>query len=655
MCGITGIVNNFANLEEAKKKISNMINIIGHRGPDDLCAVVGKNFCAASARLAIEKVKDGYQPVISENKRYILSFNGEIFNYKDIILKYSFSKNKINSEAKLLIKLFELKGVNFAKEIQGQFAISIYDTKEKKLYLFRDRFGIRPIFYKHQKETLLYSSEIKSIIAYEGTSPSTSLMGIASTSLFWSNIGKFTSFKNIYQIPAGSFLIFQKGKLEIKKYWDNPITLINSDDKLNKKFSYENFYDILKEAVKRQIHGEVGFSSYLSGGIDSSAISYLLTQIQKSPIDTFSVEFENKEYDESEAQKRVKKIINSNHFSLKISNNDIANNFEKVIDHTECHLFRTAPIPMYLLAKYVKERGHKVVFTGEGADEILLGYDLFGETKIRNFWSKFPSSKARPELLKKLYYHLPQFKNPRYFEITKEFYKKNLKNSDINFYSHQTRWEQYFMIKSFFNLDNEIYEKKILEENLLNFMPKNFNNSSMIRKAQILEIDTLLTGYLLSSQGDRMTMAHGVEGRYPYLDDIFTNELAKISSKSKAPALKLKNILRQTFKKHLPENVVFRPKFAYQAPEARVFFDNKKSSLIIDEFVEGLSNQDNLKSEPFLNLIKKFKDTNSSLRLSFRENMAFIIGLSDHFLIKSANKWAKFEADNKRNIKYVYY
>ena len=274
---------------------------------------------------------------------------------------------------------------------------------------------------------------------------------------------------------------------------------------------------------------------------------------------------------------------------------------------------------------------------------------------IRNFWSKFPSSKARPELLKKLYYHLPQFKNPRYFEITKEFYKKNLKNSDINFYSHQTRWEQYFMIKSFFNLDNEIYEKKILEENLLNFMPKNFNNSSMIRKAQILEIDTLLTGYLLSSQGDRMTMAHGVEGRYPYLDDIFTNELAKISSKSKAPALKLKNILRQTFKKHLPENVVFRPKFAYQAPEARVFFDNKKSSLIIDEFVEGLSNQDNLKSEPFLNLIKKFKDTNSSLRLSFRENMAFIIGLSDHFLIKSANKWAKFEADNKRNIKYVYY
>ena len=655
MCGITGIIKNFSNIEEAKNKINKMINIIGHRGPDDLCAVVGKNFCTASARLAIEKLKDGYQPVVSENKKYILSFNGEIFNYKDIIRKYSFSNKEINSEAKLLVKLFELKGVSFVKEIQGQFAISVYDTKENKLYLFRDRFGIRPIFYKHQKKTFLYSSEIKSIIAYDGIAPSTSLMGIASTSLFWSNIGKFTSFKDVYQIPAGSFLTFSQDKIEIKKYWDNPIALNNSEDKLNKKFSYENFYEILKEAVKRQIHGEVGFSSYLSGGVDSTAISYLLTQIQKSPIDTFSVEFENKEYDESEAQRRVKKIIKSNHFSLKISNKDIANNFEKVIDHAECHLFRTAPIPMYLLAKYVKEKGHKVVFTGEGADEILLGYDLFGETKIRNFWSKFPNSKTRPELLKKLYYYLPQFKNTRYFEITKEFYKKNLENLNTDFYSHQTRWDQYFMIKSFFNLDEEIYEKKTLEENLLNFMPKNFFKSSMIRKAQLIEIDTLLTGYLLCSQGDRMTMAHGVEGRYPYLDDIFTNELAEISSNTKAPALKLKNILRQTFKKYLPENIVFRPKFAYQAPEARVFFDNKKNSSIIDEFIEALPKQDNLKNEPFLNLIKKFKDTNSSLRLSFRENMAFIIGLSDHFLIKSANRWASFESDNKRNIKYVYY
>ena len=655
MCGIAGIINNFSNIEEAKNKISRMINIIDHRGPDETCAVIGKKFCTATARLAIEKVQEGYQPVFSENKKYILSFNAEIFNYKEIISKYNFSKKIINSEAKLLIKLFELKGVDFVKEIQGQFAISIYDLTNNKLYLFRDRFGIRPLYYKYKNKTFLYSSEIKSIVAFEETVPKTSLMSIASTSLFWSNIGGMTSFEDIFQIPSGNYLIFSKDNFKIEKYWDNPICLVNNKNEANKNFNYDKFFSLIKEAVNRQIHGEVGFSSYLSGGVDSSVISYLLTQIQKSPIDTFSVEFENKEYDESEAQQNVKKIINSNHFSLRISNKDIADNFENAINHSECHLFRTAPIPMYLLAKYVKEKGHKVVFTGEGADEILLGYDLFGETKVRNFWSKFPSSKIRPELLKTLYYYLPQFKNPRYFEITKEFYKKNLKNHKNNFYSHQTRWEQYLMIKSFFNIDDKKYEKKILENNLLNLMPENFKSVSLIRKAQNVEIDTLLSGYLLSAQGARMSMAHGVEGRYPYLDDIFTNELAEISSQIKAPGLKLKNILRQTFSKYLPKSVISRPKFAYQAPEARVFFDNTKSSTIIEEFIDNLPNQDNLKIEAFTNLIKKFKDTNSSLRLSFRENMAFIIGLSDHFLIKSANRWAKSNYNNTKAIKYVYY
>ena len=210
MCGIAGIIHNFSNSEEAKNKISKMINIIDHRGPDETFAVIGKNFCAATARLAIERVKEGYQPVFSESKKYILSFNGEIFNYKEIISKYSFSRNKINSEAKLLIKLFEIKGVDFVNEIKGQFAISIYDVHNDKLYLFRDRFGIRPIYYKHKNKTFLYSSEIKSIIAVGEVTPKTSLKSIASTSLFWSNIGGITSFEDIYQIPPGNYLIFSK-------------------------------------------------------------------------------------------------------------------------------------------------------------------------------------------------------------------------------------------------------------------------------------------------------------------------------------------------------------------------------------------------------------------------------------------------------------
>ena len=235
MCGIAGFIKKNINSSLCKEKITKMISIIGHRGPDTTRVVIGKSFSFATARLSIERLEEGYQPIIHKNKKCILSFNGEIFNYKDLIQKYSFAKNKINSEAKLLAELFELKGVKFISEIKGQFAISIYNVFEKKLYLFRDRFGIRPLFFKCYKDTFLYSSEIKSIVAFEEKAPETSLMGIASTSLFWSNIGNHTSFEDIFQIPPGSYLIFSNDKFEIKQYWKNPICLINKNSKNEKK------------------------------------------------------------------------------------------------------------------------------------------------------------------------------------------------------------------------------------------------------------------------------------------------------------------------------------------------------------------------------------------------------------------------------------
>ena len=648
MCGIAGFFNKSLSLEESKIRITRMIQNIEHRGPDSTSIIISKYFSSATARLEIEKIKEGKQPILSKSKKYILSFNGEIFNYKEIIDKYSFNKKDVDSEIKLLENLFEIKGTSFVDELEGQFVISIYEIQNKTLYLFRDRFGIRPLFYKKNNEFFVYASEIKSISSFSKEILNTELKSIASTALFWSNIDTTTSFENIYQLQPGHYLVYKNGDLKIKKYWENPI-LFNNDYN-NKK----NFYQMLEDALKRQIHGEVGFSSYLSGGIDSSAVAYILTKIQNSPIDTFSIQFENKEYDESEAQKKIQKVINSNHYALKISDQDISENFEKVINHSEAHLFRTAPVPMYLLSKKVKEVGHKVVFTGEGADEVLLGYDIFGELKIRKFWSKFPDSKIRPQLLQKLYYHLPQFNNKRYFQLTKEFYRKNLNDLNNIFYSHQVRWNQYNVIKNFFNLDKDVYSRENLEKDFLGNLDKRFDQIETIKKAQIIETNTLLSGYLLSSQGDRMTMAHGVEGRYPYLDDKLNIELANISPKSKAPCLKLKNILRKSFEKILPNEIVNRPKFAYQAPEAKVFFNNKKGLEIVNEFIDGLPNNEKLNKDSFMNLISKFKNPDISSRLGFRENMAFIIGLSDHFLKKMSANWSTKNNSNKENINYEY-
>jgi asparagine synthase (glutamine-hydrolysing) len=652
MCGIVGFKYKSLTENYAKDKIFKMLHILQHRGPDSFKVIASKKFCSATARLAIERIKTGHQPIIDDDKKFIISFNGEIFNYKILINKYFYNDKNINSEVQLLLKIFLKKGVNFIKEIQGQFSISIYDINNEKLYLFRDRYGIRPLFYNKSQDFFIYSSEIKAISILKKENLKTSSLSLANTSMFWTNHNTQTAFEDINQVPPGHYLIFYKDKIELTKYWENPLCVYNVKDEEDIFLNKNYFFNLLKNTVKRQIHGEVGFASYISGGIDSSALAYLLTDIQKSPINTFSVEFKNKDYDESIYQKEIQKFIKSKHFSIKIDNNDINKNFEKVIWHAETHLFRTAPVPMYLLSKLVKENGHKVIFTGEGADEILLGYDIFGENKIRKFWAKDILSDKRPELLKRLYNYLPQFKEKKYFPVIKDFFKKNLQSDDTYFYSHLIRWGQFNTLKNFFNFN----ELKINETNLHNefkdSLPKNFNEISYNRKAQILEINTLLSGYLLSSQGDRMTMAHGVEGRYPYLDDEFTDQIAKLSSNKKMINLKLKNILRDSFLNILPKKISERKKIAYQAPEGKSFFNKNKNSAIIDDFLDNLPKNKKLNTRAFQNLIIKFKDENSSERIGFRENMALIIGLSDHCLQKHAKNWLLSSNKKKINISY---
>lgn len=653
MCGIVGFKYKSLSHTQAKNDIFKMLHILQHRGPDSFNVISSKDFFSATARLAIEKLKDGGQPISDSDKKFIISFNGEIFNYKILILKYFKNDKSINSEIKLLLKLFIKKGINFIKEIQGQFSISIYDINKEKLYLFRDRYGIRPLFFHKTNKYFIYASEIKAISILKKEKLKTSILSLANTSMFWTNINTQTAFEDIYQVPPGHYLIYSNNNFEIIKYWENPLCTTNINDYEILSLKNEKiFYNLIKSAVSRQIHGEVGFASYLSGGIDSSVLAYLLTKIQKSPINTFSIEFNNNEYDESFYQKEMQKIIKSKHFSIKINNNDISENFEKVVWHAETHLFRTAPVPMFLLAKLVKEKGHKVIFTGEGADELLLGYDIFGENKIRRFWSRDISSKRRPELLRRLYNYLPQFKDKKYFEITKDFFKKELNSKNDLFYSHLVRWDQFNTSKHFFNFNEININPKYLTSELQNSLPKNFDKISYNRKAQILEIDTLLKGYLLSSQGDRMSMAHGVEGRYPYLDDLLTEELAKISSKNKMINLKLKNILRNSFTNILPKNIINRSKTAYQAPEGKAFFEKSKNSKLIDDFLDNLPNNKNLNKKAFYNLIKKFKDKNSSERVGFRENMSLIIGLSDHCLQKHSKDWLLLSSKNKINISY---
>lgn len=637
MCGIVGYYSISENKNIIAKSAKKMVQMLLHRGPDQQNVISTENFSGGVTRLAIESLKYGTQPL--EDDRFIIGFNGEIFNYRELTENY-FPNLGIDSEIRLLLELWKIKKKDFIHLLNGQFAIFIYDKKSNDIFLFRDPFGIRPIFFYKDKHKFVFGSEIKSIISVLNKKFEINENSIMQTSMFWTNLGNQTSVKDIYSLQPGYSLQKKKNELIIKSYYKNPYFKIKYDKRIETKKNLEDeLFNQITKSVKNQIHGEVGHACYLSGGIDSSVIAHLLSK-EISNLETFSVEFDNEDYDESTSQKIISKFLNSKHHSIKIKNGDIAKIFPSVINSTESILFRTAPAPMYLLSKLVNKLGHKVVFTGEGADEILYGYDIFFENRIRNFWRRNPNSKLRPKLLQKLYYYLPQFKNSRYFEILKDFYKITLNENNYSFfYSHLVRWSQFNHVSKFFNFSNsdDLQEKMFIsvKEN----MPLEFFDLDEDARTQYLEMNTLLSGYLLSSQGDRMTMANSVEGRYPFLDMNFVNFCSNINPKTLAPGIKSKNLFRNTFKNILPKEIITKPKVAYQAPEAKSFLDHKFISKEAEEFIENISKTNQLNKKNFEGLINKIKNPISTSRLGFRENMAFIMGISCFYLKKNITNW----------------
>ena len=630
MCGIVGLIDHSLTNDEIKKRIKSSLHSIRYRGPDESNFFSEKNYAFGAVRLSIENLKNGQQPIYDSSSQLILGFNGEIFNYKYFIKKYNLD-NKF-SEIQVLLFLYKKFGLKFLTLLEGQFAIFIFDIKKNELILARDRFGIRPLYYHVDNKNIYFGSEIKTIFSLTKKTFNLSQNSLKQTTLLWTNIRDTTAFEEINKIEPSNYTIFKNGKIIDKKKFLTEEKFI----KVEKNESHD-LKTLIEDSVKRQLQSDVGYACYLSGGIDSAVIAYILSQNSTQTLDTFSVSFQNNEYDESKYQNLMAKFLKSNHRSIKINNKDISDNFYETVNHTESLLFRTAPVPMYLLSKLVNKNNHKVVFTGEGADEILYGYDIFIENRIRRFWSKKTDSKIRPSLLKKLYNYLPQFNNERYFNLTKDFYLKTLSNINDLFYSHRVRWDQFNNTKMFFNFSSQKIDEILssLEKDL----PMDFLKLNVDKKAQLLEIKTLLTNYLLCSQGDKVSLANSVEGRYPYLDDTFVKSISKIDTNTLAKSINGKSLLRNSFNKILPEQIVNRSKFAYQAPEANAFVNSKfKSDLFLD-FEDNLHTIDFINQKNFKELIKKIQNPYSSTRLGFRENMSFIIGLSMYCLYKNSKKW----------------
>jgi asparagine synthase (glutamine-hydrolysing) len=375
----------------------------------------------------------------------------------------------------------------------------------------------------------------------------------------------------------------------------------------------------------------VPVGAYLSGGLDSSGIVALIKKFTSTPVRTFSVAFEDAEYDESSHQQALVRFLGTDHTTIRCTREQIGMQFPKLVEHVEIPVLRTAPVPLMMLSGLVRQSGYKVVLTGEGADEVFGGYDLFKEAKIRRFWARRPGSKARAALLTRLYPYL-KHSPVGSSSMAESFYGQGLADVENPVYAHEPRWATTRRTWNFFSaaVRHELAAANVTDD-LQSLLPAGFRDRGGLERDQYVEVQTLLTGYLLSSQGDRVAMANSIEGRFPFLDHTVIEFANRLPARYKIRGLTEKAVLRKALEPLLPEDIVKRVKQPYRAPDSQSFFREK----VPMDYVAALLSPERLKRSGLFDsgaVSRLFEKCRMGRAIGFSDNMAFVGILSTMLL-----------------------
>jgi asparagine synthase (glutamine-hydrolysing) len=578
MCGIAGVVglrDGLAPPEPAM--LSRMCGALAHRGPDEFGIYHDERAGFAHARLSIIDLATGQQPLANETGSLWVVFNGEIFNYLELreeLIAHG-HQFRTRSDTEVIVHAYEQWGEQAFARFNGQWAIALWDRDAETLVLARDPYGVRPLYYCEHGGRLWFASEVKAIFAADPSVPrALDPIGLDQLFTFWAPIGPRTVFAGIQELePAAVRTIRRSGEASMAWAWQPSYP---ASAGAGFKGSMADAAVAVREALEnatalRMLRADVPVGSYLSGGLDSSFVAALGLRAKGANFATFSLRFEDAEYDETQFQRLMASRLGSEHHEIVVSGQDIVDAFPDVVAHAERPMLRTAPAPLFLLSKLVRDHGIKVVLTGEGADEMFAGYDLFREARVRRFWARQPDSAWRPALLERLYPYLSRSPVAQQ-ALSRRFFGQNLAGWRDPGFGHDTRWRSTAAIKRLFAPGlRAALEGADATRALLETLPPEFARWSHLAQDQYLEIRTLLSGYLLPSQGDRMLMAHSVEGRFPFLDRNVCALADSLPPAYKLCGLDEKHVVKLASKDLVPEEVLTRKKQPYRAPDAMAF------------------------------------------------------------------------------------
>ena len=581
-------------------------------------------------RLAIIDVTGGAQPLCNEDKSLWITFNGEIFNYVELgaELRTLGHRFRTKSDTEVVLHAFEQWGSRCFERFNGQWSLAVWDRRNRRLMLCRDRMGVRPLYYAFSGYKFLFASEIKAIFADNLLPRRFNPAGLSEIFTFWCPIAPRTAFDGISELEPGHCAILNDGKLESRPYWTIFFPPSGSEKSQSLEENGEQLRSCLINAARlRFLRSDVPVGAYLSGGIDSSVTASIIARYTHAPLKTFSLRFTDSEFDEGPYQKEMMERLGTNHQTVIVSASDIANVFPDVVWHAEQPILRTAPAPLFLLSRLVRQTGYKVIVTGEGSDEVLAGYDIFRENKVRLFWSHDLHSDKRSHIVSLLYPWMERSPGDAP-SFARAFFGRNLDPSDPAL-SHRPRWDSTENIKSLLTADLRArMEEKSVSDELIRRMPAAHADWDPLGRAQWLEMTTLLPGYILSAQGDRMLMAHSVEGRFPFLDADLVDLANSLPARHKLLGLDEKHILKRVFADLVPESILKRPKQPYRAPDASSFFSGPSINWV-NEITDAVALRDACIFEPAL--IERLIEKCTRMRgqgMSNTDNMRILAVLS---------------------------
>ena len=525
-----------------------------HRGPDAQEVLLFDNVALGFSRLSIIGLDNGMQPIYNEDKSVVLICNGEIFNYIELRQELKAKGHLFNtsSDIEVIIHLYEDHGFHFLNRLNGQFAFALYDKEKRQLFCARDQMGIIPFYYSFAGGHFIFGSEIKSIVANPLVRKEIDLVGLDQVFTFAGLISPRTMFKDIHSLENGHFLVVNDpGRITKQEYWD----LVYPEGEVACDRPEEYYIDKLEEifsnSLNLRLRADVPLGFYLSGGLDSSAILMKVNQlVPEVTKDAFAIDFVESQLSETPYQCLVAKQSNTTLNKKTFFFTDISERLRKSIYHCECPIKETYNTASLSLSESVREKGIKVILSGEGADEFFAGYVGFRFDAMRSMnMLQHPVSPLESKIRNEIWGDADFFYERNFTDLTIE--KKGLYSDDVNASYDEINCLNHFVI----NKDRLI-------------------NRDLLNKRAYIDYKIRLVDHLVSDHGDRMAMANSVEVRYPFLDKDLAEFSTTVPSKLKLNGFTEKYILKKMASRFVPSAVIDREKFGFVAPGSPYLLQN---------------------------------------------------------------------------------